>query len=106
MEVGVRTRCRHCRRPRHDGDCAVCGCVKFEPRDLARKEARKRLWLVEASFLVRRGWTKPVAVRVKAMGLSGALLHGSREARRAALKPGTRVQQPKLTALAVGKGGR
>jgi len=84
----------------------MCGCVRFEPVDLARREARKRLWLVGASFLVRRGWTKPVEVRVKAFGLSGAAMHGTREARRTSLKPGTRVQQVRLTIVALPKGGR
>jgi len=106
MEVGERSRCQHCHHPRHDGDCAICGCVRFEPVDLAKREARKRLWLVEASFLVRRGWTKAVEVRVKALGLSGAVMHGTREARRATLKPGTRVKQLRLTVVAVPKGGR
>ena len=105
MEVN-RLPCRHCHHPQHADDCTICGCVRYEPIDLARKEARKRLWLVEATFLVRRGWTKPTEVRVKALGLSGAVMHGTREARRATMKPGTRVQQLRLTVVAVPKGGR
>jgi hypothetical protein len=101
-------RCRHCRHGRHDGDCqlAGCGCVKFEPVDTARCEARKRLWIVRASFLIRRGWTRKQEVHVRAAGLTGAVMLGTREARRAALPRGTRVAQVQLTVLPVPRSAR
>ncbi len=106
MEDVQRIPCRHCHHRKHEDDCSLCGCVRYEALDLAAREERKRLWLVEASFLVRRGWTRSVEVRVKSLGLSGAAMRGTREARRASLKPRTRVQQVKLTIIAVPKGGR
>jgi hypothetical protein len=100
-------RCRHCRHPRHDRDCHVdnCGCVKFEPVDYGRRDARKRLWLVRVSFLTRRGWTPEREVRVRAAALTGATMLGVREARRQSLVRGTRVGQARVSIVAIPRSG-
>jgi len=95
------TRCRDCHHPAHQGDCAFCGCARYVPVDLEAREKRKRLWIVEVSFLVRRGWTDTFELRVRALGLTGAVAKGVREARRTHLPRGTRVQQVRVGAIAV-----
>ena len=93
--------CKHCHHPAHPGDCTLedCGCVRYEPVDLAARDARRRLWLVRAAFLTRRGWTGDVEVRVRAETMTGAAMRGVQEARKAALKPRTRVQQARMTVV-------
>jgi hypothetical protein len=101
-------RCKHCRHGRHEGDCQFegCGCVKFEAVDVARREERKRLWVVTVSFLTRRGWSPEQQVRVRAGAFTGAAMRGIREARRCALPPKTRIAQARLTVLPVARTGR
>jgi hypothetical protein len=96
-------RCRHCRHGRHEGDCGIedCGCVKFEPRDVAAREARKRMWIVRVTFLTSKSWAIEREVRVRAAGLTGAVMQGVRQARREALPPRTRVRQAAVKAIPV-----
>ena len=93
--------CKHCHHPAHTSDCTTndCGCVKYEPVDLAAREARKRLWLVRAAFLTRHGWTSDVEVRVRAQTMTGAAMRGVQAARKRVLKPRTRARQARLTVL-------
>ena len=48
--------CKHCNHPAHRADCGVddCGCVRYDPRDLAAREARKRTFLVDVKFFVKQ----------------------------------------------------
>jgi hypothetical protein len=87
----------------HAHDCGVdrCGCVRYEPVDLAAREARKRHWIGQVSFLVRTGWTRPCEVRVRAMGHGGAAAAAVREGKRLSLKRGTRVTQVRLSLVSV-----
>jgi hypothetical protein len=87
----------------HAHDCGVdrCGCVRYEPVDLVAREARKRLWTGQVSFLVRSGWTKPCEVRVRAMGHAGAAAAAVREGKRHSLARGTRVMQVRLSLVSV-----
>lgn len=93
--------CKHCHHPEHRTDCTRddCGCVRFEPVDVAAREARKRLWLVRAAFFTGRGWTADVEVRVRAQTMTGAAMRGVQQARKQALKPRARVEQARLTIL-------
>ena len=90
--------CRHCSHPAHRADCGVddCGCVKFEPRDLAAREARKRTWLVDVQFFVKNRWVVAPQQRVKAAGHGGAAMAGIRAAKAEALRPRQRVEQVKV----------
>lgn len=95
--------CRHCSHPAHRADCGVddCGCVRYEARDLAKREARLRGWLVDVQFLTRKGWVRAAPQRVRAAGHAGAAMKGVREAKRASLRPRTRVEQVKVTVTAI-----
>ena len=95
--------CRHCHHPAHCADCGVddCGCVRYEATDRSGREARQRMWLVDAQFLTTRGWVSAPQQRVKAAGHGGALMKGVREAKQAALRPRQRVQRVKVTLTAV-----
>ena len=100
--------CKHCHHPAHRADCGVddCGCVRYEPRDLAAREARKRTFLVEVKFFVRNRWIESGQLRVKAMAAGGAAAIGMRQAKREHLKPQTRVAQTVVTVVPVKGGGR
>lgn len=93
--------CKHCGHRAHSTDCTTedCGCVKYEPVDVAAREARKRLWLVRSSFLTRSGWTRDVDVRVRAQTMTGAAMRGVQAARRMALEPRTRASQARFTVV-------
>ena len=69
----------------------------------AMREARKRLYVVRASFLVKAGWTPMCEVRVRAFGLVGASALGVREAKKATVKRGARITQTKIEVLHVRK---
>lgn len=99
--------CRHCNHPAHRADCGVddCGCVRYEPRDLVAREARKRTFLVEVKFFVRNRWIESGQLRVKAMAAGGAAAIGIRQAKREHLQPQTRVQTV-VKAVPVKGGGR
>ena len=100
--------CKHCNHPAHRADCGVddCGCVHYEPRDAAEREARKRTFLVEVKFFVRNRWVESGQLRVKAMAAGGAAAFGVRQAKREYLKPRTRVAQTFVTVVPVRGGGR
>ena len=102
-------RCSSCghHQDAHDpttGDCIQCGCIRLTLPDKAAREARLRTWIVNAEFFVKNRWIAK-EVRVKAMGHGGAAMKGVREAKRLALKPRTRVQQIRITLIAVPKSG-
>ena len=67
------------------------------PIDRAAREARKRTWLVEVRMFVKDRWIEPGQLRVRAGSVAGAAAVAVREARRACLKPRTRVGQVSLT---------
>ena len=98
-------RCRFCYHGPHQGDCTTdnCGCVRYEPIDVAARLARQRTWLVRVSFLARQGWTPEREVRVKAAGLAGAAMKGVRAARKEALKRGARVGQCRVCIIPVAR---
>jgi hypothetical protein len=100
--------CKHCKHPAHRADCGVddCGCVRYEPRDLAAREARKRTFVVEVKFFVRNRWVESGVFKVKAFASAGAAATGIREAKREHLKPRTRVAQTIATIVPVRGGGR
>ena len=94
-------KCKSCshHRDAHDpntGDCIQCGCIRFEQRDRAVREARLRTWVAKAEFFVKNRWIVQ-EVRVKAMGHGGAAMRTVREAKVLALKPRTRVAQVRIT---------
>jgi hypothetical protein len=82
------------------GDCVVCGCMRFKVRAPQAREARLRTWVVSAQFFVKNRWIA-AEVRVKAMGHAGAAMKAVREAKRLALKPGSRVSQVRVTLIPV-----
>jgi hypothetical protein len=94
--------CKHCHHPQHDTDCTKdgCGCIRFEPVDLAARDARRKLFLVRVAFLTRTGWTSDVEVRVRAQSMTGAAMRGVQQARKAALRPRTRVSQARIMVIA------
>ena len=91
--------CRHCGHSAHRADCGLddCGCVKYEPRDRAAREARKRTWLVDVRFFVKNRWLDAPQQRVKAAGRGGAAMLGIRAATLQRLRPRLRVAQVRLT---------
>lgn len=103
----ARPYCKHCKHPAHRSDCGVddCGCVRYEPRDRAAREAQLRTWLVEVSMFVRNRWVEGEALRFRAGGAAGAAAKAIREARRERLRRGTRVAQTvaKITPVKGGK---
>ena len=100
--------CKHCNHPAHRADCGVddCGCIHYQPRDLAAREARKRTFLVQVRFFVRNRWVESEQLRVKAMAAGGAAAIGMRLAKREHLQPHTRVAQTVVTVVPVKGGGR
>ena len=92
--------CASCKHNAHPGvDCTECGCCRYKDRKVLR-EARQRTWIVTAAFFVRNRWIER-EVRVKAGGQGGAALKGLKLAKQLALRPRQRVQQVRLTLLAV-----
>ena len=94
--------CRTCGKCHHRTYCEFCNACNLHGQDApepamvrAPRPETGRLFLVQVSFLTRRGWSPTVDVRVRSKGLAGALWKGVREARRAQLKRGTRVTQAK-----------
>jgi hypothetical protein len=100
--------CRHCHHSAHRADCGVddCGCIKYEPRDTAAREARKRSWLVDVQFFVKNRWIDATQQRVKAAGQGGAAMQGIRAAKGAVLRPRQRTEQVKVTITPVKGSGR
>jgi hypothetical protein len=102
--------CWTCRRCRNRTFCEFCNTCNLhgqdeptpemirQPSEMARH--RKRQWVVQVAFFTRRGWSDTFEVRVRAKGLAGAIWHGVRNARREHLRPRTRVQQVRVTAVA------
>jgi hypothetical protein len=72
------------------GRCELCR---------ARREARKRGFIVHVAFLVKAGWTARYEARVKAFTPAGAAALGVREAKRARVKPRARVSQVRLEVI-------
>ena len=72
----------------------------------AKREARKRPFIVRVSFLLKAGWTPVYEARVRAFGLAGATALGVREAKRSAVKPRARIAQTKIELIAVRKAQR
>ena len=98
--------CRTCGTCHNRTYCEFCNTCNLHGQeapaaDLVRapRSDTGRLFVVQVSFLTRRGWSPTVDVRVKSNGLAGALWKGVREARRAHLKRGTRVKQAKATVV-------
>jgi hypothetical protein len=91
--------CAHCHHPAHRADCGVddYGCVKYEPRDVAAREARKRPWLVDVQFFFKNRWIAAETQRVKAAGHGGAAMAGIRAAKKEVVQPRQRVEQVKVT---------
>jgi len=89
------TVCERCRAAVPAGErCEACR---------ARREARKRNFIVRATFLVKAGWTPVYEARVKAFGLVGATALGVRQAKRESVKRGARISQTKIEVLNVQK---
>jgi hypothetical protein len=69
----------------------------------AKRDARKRSYIVRVAFLLRAGWSAPFEARVKAFSVAGATALGVREAKRTGVKRGARITQTKIDVLAVRK---
>lgn len=94
----ISTLCERCRAEvPAGGRCEVCH---------AKREARKRTFIVRVRFLLKAGWTAAYEARVRALGLAGATAVGVREAKRSAVKPRARIAQTKIELVAVRKGQR
>jgi hypothetical protein len=65
----------------------------------APREPRGRIFIVQVSFLTKKGWSETFEVRARAKGMAGAVWMGVRQARREHLKPRTRVQSARVTAV-------
>jgi hypothetical protein len=99
-------RCWTCRACNHRTYCEFCNSCSLHGQEppapeMIRppREPRGRLFVVSVAFLTRRGWTTEVEVRIKSKGLAGAIWKGVRAARKEHLKPGTRVQQARVSAV-------
>jgi hypothetical protein len=103
MSVATKPVCRSCWHPAHRADCGVddCGCVKYVPLDIEARKARLPHWIVQVSFLVRTGWTRPIEARPRAKTAGGAAFKGIRDAKRAVVKPRVRVDQVKVVVIPV-----
>jgi hypothetical protein len=74
--------CRDCSHPGDahvNGECVVCGCVKFVGRDPKARETRHRIWVAKVEFFVKNRWISK-EVRVRAMGHVGAAMKAVKEA--------------------------
>jgi late competence protein required for DNA uptake (superfamily II DNA/RNA helicase) len=97
-------RCHHRSYCYYCNQCALHGQEEPSAELLAAGIAKSdrqlgRQWLVQVSFLTRRGWSGQVDVRVRAKGLAGATWHGVREARRQHLPRRTVVRQVKVLVI-------
>ena len=90
-----RTYCEFCNSCNLHGQEAPAPEMIRPPR-----EPRGRQFVVTVAFFTKRGWTTDYEVRVRSKGLAGAIWKGVRQARRAQLKPGTRVKQARVSAIA------
>jgi hypothetical protein len=79
--------------------------VKYELRDQAAREARKRTWLIDVQFFVKNRWISASQQRVKAAGHGRVAIAGIRGAKQEVLRPRRRMQQVKVTETPV-KGTR
>lgn len=87
--------CERCRATVQAGArCEACA---------ARREARKRAFVVRVAFLLRGGWTLLHETRVKAFSVVGATALGVREAKKASVRRGARIAQTKIEVLTVRK---
>jgi hypothetical protein len=102
-ELPVPTPARHCTVAEEPPLFAWIEEREVSERRKASREARKRFWLVRASFLTKRGWSVEKEVRIRAAGLVGATALGLREAKRTILEPRTRVQATRVQILPVAK---
>jgi len=99
--------CWNCRKCGNRTYCEFCNSCNLhgqdEPTpDMIRtpREPRGRMFLVQVSFLTKRGWSETFDVRVRAKGLAGAIWMGVRQARREHLKKRAHVRQARVTAVA------
>ncbi len=94
----ISTLCERCRAEvPAGGRCEACH---------AKRDARKRTFIVRVAFLLKAGWTPAYEARVRAFGLAGATALGVREAKRSAVKPRARIAQTKIDVIAVRKQAR
>jgi hypothetical protein len=98
--------CQRCPKCNNRTYCEFCNTCNLHgqgdptPEMIAKpREKTGRLFVVEVTFLTRRGWTETFTVRVKAKGLAGAIWGGVRQARRENLKPRTHVGQARVMAV-------
>ena len=98
--------CWTCRKCRHRSYCEFCNSCNLHGQDdpspemlAPPRELRGRIFVVQVSFLTRRGWSDTFEVRVRAKGLAGAVWAGVRQARREFLEPRTHVRQARICAI-------
>ena len=95
QKCGNRTYCEFC------NSCNLHGQDDPAPEMIAApREPRGRMFLVQVSFLTRKGWSATFDIRVKSPGIAGAIWKGVRQARRQHLAPRTHVKQVRITAVA------
>ena len=96
--------CKACNNRTYCEFCNSCNLHGQEPPapEMIRppREPRGRQFVVTVAFFTKRGWTTDYEVRVRSGGLAGAIWKGVRQARREQLKPGTRVKQARVSAIA------
>ena len=92
------TICERCRAEVPAGQrCEACH---------AKREARKRPFIVRIVFLLKAGWTPAYEARVRAFGIAGAAVLGVREAKRSSVKPRARIAQTKIDVINVRRAQR
>ena len=99
--------CWSCKACNNRTYCEFCNGCNLHGQDAPApemirppREPRGRQFVVTVAFFTRRGWTTDHEVRVRSKGLAGAIWKGVRQARREQLKPGTRVKQARVSAIA------
>ena len=99
--------CWSCRKCNHRTYCEFCNTCNLHGQEeptpemiAAPRQPGGRIFLVQVSFLTRKGWSETFEVRARAKGMAGAIWMGVRQARRQYLKPRTRVQSARVTAVA------
>src|SRR4051812_33375065 len=81
--------CWMCRACNHRTYCEFCNSCNVHGQDGPAPEMirpprgpRGRQFVVTVAFLTKRGWTKDYEVRVRSLGLAGAVWRGVRQARK------------------------
>ena len=112
--MSVKSKCTTCGRQcwtcpqcNHRTFCEFCNSCNLHGQDAPSpdmirppRQPRGRQFVVQVAFFTKRGWSETYEVRVRSQGLAGAVWKGVREARRGNLKPGTRVKQARVSAIA------